>query len=88
MNNFIIAYSGDEKYKFCKINSSLKCLDGIVNNVTFHDYFDETGNLLDIVPNGATLDFRGNFIASADANYTIAILKPINMTLYTVSVPQ
>ena len=79
VNNFIIAYSGDEKYKSCKINSSLKCLDGIVNNVTFHDYFDETGNLLDIVPNGATLDFRGNFIASADANYTIAILKPINM---------
>ncbi len=51
--------------------------DNIVTNETFHNYFDESGTLLDTVT-ADELVFEGNF-SGIDVNY-ITVLTPIKLT--------
>ena len=76
INNVLINYNNLSK------SSSFKVLNGVVNNETFFDYFDQTknGELFKYVPEGVTLDFQGK-ISSADLNtrLNITINKAVNI---------
>ena len=54
---------------------------GVVTNKTWDTYFDadNSGRLKDSVPEGATLDFRGKFLSSAEKMFVMEINKPINI---------
>ena len=54
---------------------------GLVTNETWDTYFDadNSGRLQDFVPAGATLDFQGKFLSSADKMFVMEINKPVNI---------
>ena len=77
-NTVKVDYDGDGKFKSSTNSTTFKVFDGIVTNETFFDYFIN-GTLVDYVPEGATLDFRGKFYSHDDVKFDLVINKPINM---------
>ncbi|WP_458403478.1 Ig-like domain repeat protein [Methanobrevibacter sp.] len=74
-NEFTVNYNGDKKIKASVAAGILPVIDGVVTADNFDFYFDDSNNLIDVVPEGATLDFQGVF----DGSYVMNINKPVNM---------
>ena len=56
-------------------NTVLGVLDGVITNATYGLYFDASGNLASVVPDGATLDFQGLFLGK----FPVYIDKSVNV---------
>ena len=57
------------------VDTVLAVLDGVITNATYENYFDASGNLVDGVPDGVTLDFQGLFLGK----YPVYIDKNVNV---------
>ncbi len=64
----------DISYNYAEDETTFQVLDGVITNETYQYYFVD-GTLVDIVPEGATLDFQGLFAGA----YTVKINKPVNI---------
>ena len=73
-NNVTATYESAE-YLPATADATLAVLDGVITNETYMFYFDESGNLASIVPNGATLDFQGLFLGK----FPVYIDKAVNV---------
>ena len=56
-------------------NAVLAVLDGVITNATYGLYFDASGYLASVVPDGATLDFQGLFLGK----FPVYINKNVNV---------
>ena len=56
-------------------NAVLAVLDGVITNATYGLYFDASGYLASVVPDGATLDFQGLFLGK----FPVYIDKSVNV---------
>ena len=56
-------------------NTVLGVLDGVITNATYGLYFDASGYLASVVPDGATLDFQGLFLGK----FPVYIDKSVNV---------
>ena len=72
-NDVNVTYNGDLYLKVGNTIGNLQILDGVITNATYEYYFDN-GNLVSLVPEGATLDFQGLFLGK----YPVYIDKPVN----------
>ena len=72
-NDVNVTYNGDLYIKVGNAIGNLEILDGVITNATYEYYFDN-GNLVSLVPEGATLDFQGLFLGK----YPVYIDKPVN----------
>ena len=77
-NTVTATYDGSEFASSTK-STVLAVLDGVITNATYKYYFDANGNLLSLVPDGATLDFQGLF----KGKYPVNINKPVNIITST-----
>jgi hypothetical protein len=73
-NTVFVNYNGPE-YGSSTVEDVLFVLDGVITNATYKYYFDGSGNLVSLVPNGATLDFQGLFLGK----YPVYINKAVNV---------
>ena len=73
-NAIDVTFAGDDNYASGFGSTSVFVLDGVITNATYKYYFNN-GVLVDIVPEGATLDFQGLFQGA----YTVKINKPVNV---------
>jgi len=73
-NNVTVTYE-TEGYLPVTIETALGVLDGVVTNVTYEFYFDDSGYLVDLVPENTTLDFQGLFLGK----FPVYIDKAINV---------
>ena len=69
----------DISYNLATNSTTFQVLDGVITNATYAYYFDASGYLVDIVPEGATLDFQGLF----QGKYPVFINKPVNIITST-----
>ena len=80
-NTVTVTYNGADDFATGEENATFTPLDGVVTKDTFKYYFDEENNgaLFPYVPEGATLDFQGDFLGA----YTTNINKPVNIVSTT-----
>ena len=80
-NTVEASYNGLGQYLPSEGTGTFMVLDGVVTKDTFEYYFDVENNgvLYPYVPEGATLDFQGDFIGA----YTTNINKPVNIVSTT-----
>ncbi|WP_295617700.1 Ig-like domain-containing protein [uncultured Methanobrevibacter sp.] len=80
-NTVTVTYNGADDFATGEESATFAPLDGVVTKDTFQYYFDEENNgaLFYYVPEGATLDFQGDFIGA----YTTNINKPVNIVSTT-----
>ena len=74
-NVISVDYNGDEFILPTTSTGSLQVIDGVITNETYKYYFDESGNLVSVVPDGATLDFQGLFLGK----FPVYIDKNVNV---------
>ena len=77
-NPIFVTYNGEKFIKAGNATGNLQVINGVITNETFFYYFNKTdgNNLVDIVPEGAILDFQGDFIGQ---DYSVYINKPVNV---------
>ena len=73
--NIVTATYESVEYVPASDSTVLVVLDGVITNATYKYYFDGSGNLVSIVPDGATLDFQGLFLGK----YPVYINKAVNV---------
>ncbi|WP_405265534.1 beta strand repeat-containing protein [Methanobrevibacter sp.] len=78
-NAIDVTFAGDDNYASSFNSTTVFVLDGVITNATYAKYFDASGYLVDIVPEGATLDFQGLF----QGKYPVFINKPVNIITST-----
>ena len=77
-NNVTVTYNGPE-YAPTTVDGVILVLGGVITNSTYKYYFDTSGNLVSIVPNDVTLDFRGLFLGK----FPVYINKAVNVVSTT-----